>query len=102
MLTLDSILRRAADVRHRLVGEEAVVLRQRAGEVLGLNEVGGRLLDLLDARTPVSGLLERLAAEFEVGQARLEEDVLAFLDRLVEVGVAEEVASGTARAEPRP
>jgi hypothetical protein len=93
MLTLDSVLRRAADVRYRRVGDESVVLRQRAAEVLGLNEVGGRLFDLLDGETPVAGLLARLAEEFEVERAPLASDVLAFLSRLVEVGVVEEVGA---------
>jgi len=91
MLTLDAVLKRAADVRYRRVGEESVVLRQQAAEALGLSEVGGRILDLLDARTPVRDLVARLASEFDVGEARLESDVLAFLARLVEAGVAEEV-----------
>ena len=47
MLTLDSVLERAADVRFRTVGDEGVVLRQSTAEVSGLNEVAARLFNLL-------------------------------------------------------
>jgi hypothetical protein len=91
MLTLESVLRRASDVRYRRVGEEMVVLKQEAAEVLGLNESGGRVLDLLDARTPVAALVERIASQYDVEPERLAANVLAFLGRLAEVGLVEEV-----------
>lgn len=101
MLTLESILKRAAEVRYRRVGEELVVLKQEAAEILGLNESGGRILDLLDARTPVAGLVERVAGEYEVERERLAEDVLAFLSRLAEVGLVEEVEAAAPAGERR-
>ena len=81
--------RRVADVRYRVLDGEAVVLRQRAAEVLGLNRVGSRVLELVDGETGVPELLDRLADEFEVERATLEADVRAFLDELVAAGVLE-------------
>lgn len=88
MITRQTVLARAQDVRYRQVGGEAVVVRQVQSEVLGLNEVGGRVLALLDGETSVADLLARLGAEFEAAPGELERDVTAFLARLVEVGVA--------------
>lgn len=88
MITRETVLARAKDVRYRQVGGEAVVVRQAQSEVLGLNEVGGRVLALLDGETSVADLVARLTEEFEITPGELERDVTAFLDRLVEVGVA--------------
>lgn len=93
MVTPESVLMRAGDVRHRRVGEEAVVLRQASAEVLGLNPVGARLFDLLDGRTPVGRLVDRVLGELEVDRESLERDSLAFLEELLQAGVVEEVAA---------
>jgi pyrroloquinoline quinone biosynthesis protein D len=88
--------RRASDVRYRVLDGEAVVLRQRAAEVLGLNRVGSRVLELVDGESGVPEILDRLADEFEVERGTLEADVRAFLDELVAAGVLERVPAETA------
>jgi Coenzyme PQQ synthesis protein D (PqqD) len=90
-LNLGSVLRRTDDVRYRIFDGEAVVIRQRSAEVMGLNPVAARLFDLLDARTPVGELLDRVEDEFEVERSTLEADSLRFLSELLETGVAVEV-----------
>lgn len=93
MIERDAVLAKSADARYRNVGGEGVVVRQSAGEVLVLNGVGARVLDLLAAPTPVGALLNALAEEFEVDRTTLERDVLAYLQELLEAGVIED-ASG--------
>lgn len=75
------------------MGDGAVVVSQTRAEVLGLNEVGGRVLALLDGETSVGGLVSHLSSEFEASESELESDVTAFLARLVELGVVVPVAS---------
>ena len=87
MSSLSTIYRPKADVRYRVVANEAVVVRQQSAEVVVLNEVAARILQLLDARTPVSGLIQKLEAEFDVGPDQLEQDVLGFIDELLIAGV---------------
>ena len=65
-----SVLRRGADVRYRVIEDEGVVVRQGAGEVLVLNDLGTRILVLADGATPVAGWIEVLLAEYEVERAR--------------------------------
>jgi Coenzyme PQQ synthesis protein D (PqqD) len=91
---LDSaaVLRPSRDLRHRSIDGEAVVVRQRAGEVLVMNEVAARLLDLADGRATVAGWIDVLAGEYEVERAALERDVLAFATELVDEGMLESVA----------
>lgn len=84
-----SVLRLGADVRFRVIDGEAVVVRQRAAEVLVLNEVGARLLALADGRSTVAGWLDALEAEFEVDRATLERDILGFAAELAAEGIFE-------------
>ncbi len=86
-----SVFKHRDDIRYRIIDSEAVVIRQEAGEVLGLNQVGARLIGLIDSKTPVGGLLKNLHDEFDVDPDALERDVLGFLEELVEAGVIETV-----------
>lgn len=89
---LSSVLRLRSDVRYRMIEGEALVLRQEAAEVLGLNPVGSRVLELIDGRRSVADLLRILEGEYEVERAELESDVLGFLGELLQDTALEEVA----------
>lgn len=89
---LSSVLRLRSDVRYRMIEGEALVLRQEAAEVLGLNPVGSRVLELIDGQRSVSDLLRILEGEYEVERAELESDVLGFLGELLQDTALEEVA----------
>jgi hypothetical protein len=91
MIDLASVLRRSGDVRYRLLDGEAVVLRQRAGEVLVLNEVASRILELADGEAPVGAWVEALAADYEADRTTLERDVVAFAAELAGAEVLERV-----------
>ncbi|MEM9407989.1 MAG: PqqD family protein [Acidobacteriota bacterium] len=80
------------DVRFRVVGDEAIVIRQRAAEVLVLNEVGARILQLLEVEPNLDELVDSLAQEFEAERSQLQADAVAFVAELVEAGVLEEVS----------
>lgn len=83
-------LRARRDVRFRTIGEEGVVIRQEAGEVLVVNEVGARVLSLLDGERTVEVVLATLAEEFEVEREKLRADLAAYLRELLLNGVIEE------------
>ena len=83
--------RRKPDVRFRIVADEAVVVRQKDAEVIVLNEVGGRILELIEERLDHDVLAERLADEFDSSVEQLASDVDQFLAQLVEAGVIEPV-----------
>ena len=89
MIEANVMLRRCADTRYRNIGDEGIVVRQTVGEVLVLNEIGVRVLDLLETAPSVSGLLDALDTEYDIDRATLEQDVLAYLQDLVEAGVIE-------------
>ncbi len=82
------------DVRYRLLLNEAVVIRQDAAEVLGLNLVGARVLELIDDGLAESEILERLVQEFDVARKELHVDVQAFIAELIELDVVESLPAG--------
>lgn len=87
--------RRARDVRYRVVEGEAVILRQRAGETLVLNEVGARVLELLDHGATLDTVAATLAEEFEVETDEARRDVEAFAADLVSAGILESNVAAT-------
>lgn len=92
MIQDGSVLRPRPDVRFRVVGEEAVVVRQEAAEVIALNDVGASVLALLDSRRTVAAVVEALLAEYDIDRDALRADVEAFLLELRDTGVVEEVS----------
>lgn len=89
-----SVLRPGRDIRFRRIDDEAVVIRQRAGEVLVMNETAARLLELADGRTPVAGWIDVLAGEYDVDRQALERDILSFAADLADEGMLELVSAG--------
>jgi len=89
MIESDSMFRTRADARYRSVGGEGIVVRQTAGEVLVLNEVGVRVLDLLASGKRVGQVVDTLAGEYDVDSATLERDVPVYIRELLEAEIIE-------------
>jgi len=89
MTDATTVFRTRSDARYRNIGGEGIVVRQAVGEVLVLNEVGVRVLDLLAVGKPVGQLIGTLAAEYEVDSVTLERDVLAYIQELLDAGIVE-------------
>ncbi|MEL7061314.1 MAG: PqqD family protein [Acidobacteriota bacterium] len=90
--TSSTPLRRRSDVRFRLIDREGVVLRQDAGETLVLNEVGARILDLLDGSNSLDDVVQALHDEYEADLEAITSDVEAFASELLELGLVEQVS----------
>ncbi|HXO27705.1 MAG TPA: PqqD family protein [Thermoanaerobaculia bacterium] len=88
-IDIGSVLGRRADVRFRVIDAEGVVVRQSAGEVLVLNDIGTRILALADGVNPVAHWIDTLLGEFEVARPVLERDVLDFAAELLDQGLLE-------------
>jgi len=86
-ITATTVLRRGDDVRYRAVDDETVVIRQEAAEALVLNEVAGRLLDLLDGTRTVQAVVDVLQEEYEIPTDDLTADVEEYLKELLATGV---------------
>ena len=90
MTSESSVFRIRRDVRFRVVGEEAVIVRQENAEVLALNEVGASVLELLDSRRSVREVLDALLEEYDADRDSLSTDLTRFLGELRDAGVVEE------------
>jgi len=86
-ISTSTILRRARDVRFRAVDDETVVIRQEAAEALVLNELAGRILDLIDGQRTVGAVVDQLLLEYDVEAIDLVADVQEYLEELLATGV---------------
>lgn len=82
-------LKLARDVRCRRIFGDMVVVRQDAAEVLGLNPVGARILELAGEGRGEEEVAAILTREFTVDGQAARADVAAFVEELLEIGVIE-------------
>lgn len=76
-------------VSYTRVTDEYVAVEQSAGDVLVLNELGGRLLELADQGLSLRAMIPPLLEEYDVDQETLENDLKEFLPGLVEAGLVQ-------------
>ena len=69
--------------------DATVLLDAERGKYYTLNEVAGRVWELVAAGEPVVEILRILGDEYDAPAERLEADLAGLLDRLVEAGLVE-------------
>ncbi|MFB0612103.1 PqqD family protein [Aurantiacibacter poecillastricola] len=88
MVKLDDTLVASTDVVSRQVSGDFILLDLESGTYFGINEVGGRLWEILDRQ---GGTLNQackvLLEEFEVSAEQLHADVLDLASEMVERGL---------------
>ena len=77
----------AQDVRYRVIDDEAVVIRQTEGDVLVLNDVGARVLQLVGEGLTAAEIGDRVAGEYEAPEETIRNDVERFFGELEELKV---------------
>ena len=78
-----------SDIRFRSIADEGIVLRQDEGEVLVVNGVGVRVVELISEGTTLEQILTTLEGEYDVEPEQLRTDVMTYLAELEEAGVLE-------------
>lgn len=86
---LEKVYQRSSETRYRILEGEAVVVCLDAGEVFVLNDVGARVMDLLDGRRTLADIRDLLLIEYEVGKAQLEQDLHSYIHELKEARIVE-------------
>jgi Coenzyme PQQ synthesis protein D (PqqD) len=71
------------------LGGETAILDLKAGMYYGLDDVGARVWNLIQAPRNVSDIRDMLLEEYDVAPERCERDLLALLQRLVDEGLVE-------------
>lgn len=97
-LSDDVRLRASDDVAARGLDGEAVLLDLASGTYFGLNEVGARVWELVEAGTTVGALRSALLDEFEVEEGVLAADLARLLGDLEQRGLVRREAPGGPRA----
>jgi hypothetical protein len=72
---------------------ESVLLNVRTGRYFGLDEVGTRMWAAFTTAESLRAACDALLAEYDVDRERLEQDLKALVEKLVEHGLVE-VAGG--------
>lgn len=70
------------------IGGEGVILDLTSSTYFGLDEVGVRLWQLLQADPNLQAAFDALLAEYEVDPAQLEQDLARLIDQIVKAGLA--------------
>ncbi len=70
------------------IGGEGVILNLTSASYFGLDEVGTRLWQLLQANPSLHAAFETLLDEYEVEAQQLEQDILQLLTQLSNAGLA--------------
>jgi len=92
---LDARVRVPSHVVYRSFEGETLLLNLDSGQYHGLNETGGRMLELMkDDDGTVRTAIARLAAEYEVDVTEIEPDLTAFCRDLAARGLVELVPAG--------
>jgi hypothetical protein len=87
MIDTRTVFCRASDVRFRKLDEEGLVLSQKRAEVIGLNGVGARVVELCDGARTFESIVDQLEEEYEIDRPTLESDTSEFVDEMLELGI---------------
>lgn len=87
-----TVLQLESDVRQARVAGEGVILRQDDGEILVINEVAIRFVELIDGDRNLGELTELLLQEYDVEKDRLAVDLAEYASELVNQNVLNIVA----------
>lgn len=86
-ITLACRARPSAQVRLQQTGDESVLLDLASEQYFGLDAVGTRVWQLLEADPAVQSAFAVLVAEYDVDPSQLEADLLVLLRQLANAGL---------------
>jgi hypothetical protein len=88
-VALETIVVAAEEQVSTPMSGETVVLQMKSGKYFSLNRVGGFVWSQIQTATPVSSVVDAVAAKFDVERGRCEADVLRLINRLVDAGLVQ-------------
>jgi hypothetical protein len=90
-----SFIKRSSDQIACDMGGEVVILDLKSGNYYGLDAVGTRVWELIEAPTALADIRRIIMDEYEVDAETCERDIVAFVNQMQAVGIVE-VCSGSA------
>ena len=88
-ITLDTQISIPEAIYTQEVDDETILLDVESGKYFGLDPVGTRMWQLLRQHGLLRTVYETILAEYEVTPERLETDLIALAEKMVEKGLAE-------------
>jgi hypothetical protein len=82
-IDMNSIVTHAPDAVSRLVDGQMVIVLPSKGEVKVLNEVGACIWELVDGRSKLGEIVDKVVAAYNVEVAQAEADMLQFIEELI-------------------
>ncbi len=86
-IRIDSRLSIPPQVMSRPVGEETVLLDLASGQYFGLDNVGKLIWESIAEGRNLAETVDRLVAEYDVGEEQARTDVIDFAKKLVDRGL---------------
>lgn len=86
---LDAVVAAGPEQVSSELGDEVVVLGLESGQYHGVTDVGIRIWQLVQQPICVEEIRDRIFEEYDVDEARCEQDVVEFLGQLLERGLVE-------------
>src|SRR5262245_33321722 len=80
---------RSPSVAWQTVDGETVLLRHKEKELLGFNEVGGRIWEMSDGASSIDQMVAAIVAAYRVSAEAAREDVQVFVRELLALGALE-------------
>ena len=74
-------------ISFRNILDEFVVVNSQGGEILTLNEVGGRILELLEEENSLEKIIVIISGEFDTTPKIVENDMKEYINSLIEVDI---------------
>lgn len=82
MIDKDTLIRSEDHLTTAHLDEEAIVLDTASGQYFGVNELGARVLTLIESPRSMAEICDTLAREYDVERSRLEQDIVNFISDL--------------------
>ena len=86
-LALDSIVQRVPHVRFEVFDDEMLAIDGESGFCYSLNEVAGRVWQLIETPTALQAVCRQLAPQYAVDPAIFQKDVVELVQQLLDYGL---------------
>jgi hypothetical protein len=82
MITKESTVIRNNEVFASEIDNEVVMMHIQTGKYYGLDDIGSRIWEMMEAKIRVEDLIQQLLEEYEVSEEECTRDVLELLENL--------------------
>lgn len=85
------MLKLAKNIDIQTLGDQMVLLNQNSGDYFGLNTTGASIVEQIQhSPSTVESISSRVAAQFEVDERQVAQDVSFLVDQMIEAGILTE------------